>query len=119
MHIVSTDPPRSIHMNPRILRKTLVSAIAGATLSSPVLAQNVLEEVVVKDSVPIERHARRTKSSPVVLFENPIIFSESQSILWRSGVLCLLVSCFLPSSEKSEKSVWFDQLLLLQLRRHR
>ena len=34
-------------MNPRILRKTLVSAVAGATLSSPVFAQNVLEEVVV------------------------------------------------------------------------
>ena len=34
-------------MNPRILRKILVSAVAGATLSSPVLAQNVLEEVVV------------------------------------------------------------------------
>ena len=34
-------------MNPRILRKTLVSAMAGATLSSPVLAQGVLEEVVV------------------------------------------------------------------------
>ena len=34
-------------MNPRILRKILVSAVAGATLSSPVLAQSVLEEVVV------------------------------------------------------------------------
>ena len=34
-------------MNPRILSKSLVSAIAGATLSSSALAQNVLEEVVV------------------------------------------------------------------------
>ena len=34
-------------MNPRILRKTLVSAVAGATLASPVFSQNVLEEVVV------------------------------------------------------------------------
>ena len=34
-------------MNPRILRKTLFSAVASATLSSPVLAQSVLEEVVV------------------------------------------------------------------------
>lgn len=67
------------------------SSEVSSVLSFRIMVEETLvvrEEGVVKDSVPKERHAKRTKSSAVVVFENRIIFSESGSTIC---ILCVVL----------------------------
>ena len=78
-------------MNPRILRKTLISAVAGATLSSSVFAQGVLEEVVVV----AQKREQNLQEVPIAINAftgrqmNALGVSESFDIVsWGSATSC-------------------------------